>query len=162
MKQMINKMEEQRFEFIMYINKNIICSRSFSIKDFNEDSLRSIELRELMDKIVGIHNGFYMGIIPRYLKKVAMEYMWKFYNPHNNYQQKFEEGRNIFEKEDIFDFEIRLDKRTIAQSTFSGNYFPQQVRYQVNIKEVIPNIMSEIKYALSQNNYSTSYADVKL
>jgi hypothetical protein len=159
---MTKKVEDQRFEFVLYINKNIICSRSFSVKDFNEKSLRSVELKELMDKVVGMHNGAYMGIIPKYLKKVAMEYMWKYYNPHNSYQQKFEEGKNLFEKEDTFDFEIKVDKAVMAQSTFSGNYFPQQVRYQVNIKEVIPNIMSEIKYVLSQNNYTTEFADVKL
>lgn len=159
---MNKKIEEQRFEFILYINKHIICQRYFSIKDYNEKSTNSLELKELMDKIVGMNNDNYgtMGIIPTHLKKKAMDYLYKFYNPYN--PPKEEPYKNIFEKEDIFDFEIRVDKVTVAQSTFSGNYFPPQIRYQVDIKELIPNIISEIKDTLSQKKYTTEYADVEL
>lgn len=165
---MTKKIEEQRFEFILYINDNIICQRYFSVKDFNEDSVYSVELKELMDRLVGMNTGGYsglhsgMGIIPSHLKKKSMDIMWRFYNPHNIYQQKFEENRNIFDKEDIFNFEIKVDRETIAESTFSGNYFPQQIRYQVDIKEVIPNIISEIRHTLSKKSYTHEYADVRL
>jgi hypothetical protein len=86
--------------------------------------------------------------------------LYKFYNPYN--PPKEESYKNIFEKEDTFDFEIRVDKTTVALSTFSGNYFPPQVRYQVDIKELIPNIISEIKDTLSKKKYTTKYADVEL
>ena len=89
-----------------------------------------------------------------------MEYLWKNYNPY--YPQKEVIYKNNFEKEDIFDFEIRVDKSAVAKSTFSGNFFPHEVRYQVDIKELIPNLISEIKDYLSQKNYTTSYADVAL
>jgi len=162
------KPEEQRFEFILYINKNIVCQRYFSVKDYNPNSRYSLELKELMDSLVGmnidrysgLHSG--MGIIPSHLKRKSMEIMWRFYNPHNIYHQKIEEGRNIFDKEDIFDFEIKVDKHIIAESTFSGNFFPQQIRYQVDIKEVISNIISEIRHTLSKKNYMFEYADVRL
>ena len=159
---MNKKIEEQRFEFILYINKHIICQRYFSIRDYNEKSTNSLELKELMDNIVGISNDEYgtMGIITNHLKKKSAEYLYKFYNPYN--PPKEEPYKNIFEKEDIFDFEIRVDKTTVALSTFSGNYFPPQVRYQVDIKELIPNIISEIKDTLSKKKYTTRYADVEL
>lgn len=155
----MKKIEEQRFEFVLYINKHIICQRYFSIKDFNEDSIRSIELKNLMDKIVGI-NDYSLGIIPNHLKKKSEDYLWKFYNPFN--KQTEVTVKNNFEKEDIYDFEIIVDKFVIAQSFFSGNYFPPQVRYQVDIKELIPQIIYEIKEALSKKNYTTEYADVVL
>ena len=159
---MIKKIEEQRFEFVFYINKHIICQRYFSIKDFNENSLSSLELKALMDKIVGMDtNGFGgLGVIPNHLKNKSMDYLWKFYNPYN--PPKEDPYKNLFEKEDIFDFEIRVDKNVVAQSFFSGNFFPPQIRYQVDIKELIPNIIFEIKDTLSQKNYTHSYADVEL
>lgn len=158
----IKKFEEQRFEFILYINKHIICQRYFNIRDYNEESVRSLEIKELMDTIVGMNNGNYgtMGIIPNHFKKKAVDYLWKNYNPY--FQQKEENPKNNFEKEDIFDFEIRIDKETVAKSTFSGNFFPPQVRYQVDIKELIPTIISEIKDYLSQKKYTKSYANVAL
>lgn len=156
------KVEEQRFEFVLYINKHIICQRYFSIKDYNEKSSNSLDIKNLMDKIVGMSENSErtMGIIPSHLKKKSMEYLWKFYNPYA--PPKEEPYKNIFEKEDIFDFEIRVDKTAVAQSSFSGNYFPPQVRYQVDIKELIPNIISEIKDTLSQKKYTSKYADVQL
>lgn len=159
---MNKKIEEQRFEFLLYINKHIICQRYFSIKDYNEKVTNSLELKELMDKIVGMSNDDFggMGMIPSHLKKKSREYLYKFFNPYA--PSKEEPYKNIFEKEDIFDFEIRVDKLAIAQSSFSGNYFPPQVRYQVDIKELIPNIISEIKDTLSQKKYTTKYADVQL
>lgn len=156
------KVEEQRFEFVLYINKHIICQRYFSIRDFNEDSIYSLELKELMDRIVGMNGTDYgsMGLITRHLKLKSIDHLWESYNPY--YQQKEENYKDIFEKEDIFDFEIRVDRNVVAQSTFSGNFFPQRVRYQVDIKELIPNIIGIIKDTLSQNNYTTEYTNVLL
>lgn len=159
---MINKIEEQRFEFVLYINKNIICQRYFSIKNYNEKSLNSLDLKRLMDSLVGMNNGQFgsLGLIPAHLKAKAVDYLWKNYNPY--YQKKEDVAKNIFEKEDTFDFEIKVDKMTVAQSTFSGNFFPPQVRYQVDIKEIIPVIISEIKNVLGQKKYITKYGDVVL
>jgi hypothetical protein len=155
------KIEEQRFEFVLYVNKNIICQRYFSIKDFNEKSLKSLELKDLMDRIVGMNNGDFgsMGIIPKMLKKKAIEFLWKNYNP---YSPKEEVAKNNFEKEDIFEFEIKVDKNVVAKSFFSANNFPQAVRYQVDIKEMIPTIIGDIKDTLSQKKYTQKYSNVVL
>lgn len=155
------KLDDQRFEFVLYINKHIICQRYFSVKDFNEKSLRSYELKLLMDRLIGMGNATtQMGIITNQLKKKSVDYLWKFHNPYA--PKKAEEYKNNFEKEDFFDFEIRFDKNAIASGGFSGNYFPPQVRYQVDIKDIIPQIISEIKDTLSQKKYTTKYGEVYL
>ena len=156
---MNKKIEEQRFEFVLYINKHIICQRYFSIRDYNEQSLNSLEIKALIDRIVGV-NASSMGYIPYHLKKKSVDYLWRFYNPYN--KQTEVNYKNNYEKEDIFDFEIKVDKETVAQSTFSGNLFPPQIRYQVDIKELIPNIISDIKDTLSQKKYTRKYANVVL
>jgi hypothetical protein len=148
------KIEEQRFEFILYINNKIICQRYFNIRDFNEDSVSSLEMKELMDSICGMNNGQYgeMGIIPKHLKNKAIDYLWAYYNPYNTNTDQ--NPRNIFERIDDFQFEIKIDKKMVAKSIFSGNFFPPKVRYAVDIKEIIPSIMGEIRYFLSQNKYT--------
>jgi hypothetical protein len=159
---MNNKIEEQPFEFVLYINKHIICQRYFSIRDYNEKVLKSLELKELMDRLVGVNNGKFgnMGLIPSQLKSKSVDYLWRNYNP---YLSKKEDTTKIpSDREDMFEFEIRVNKEPVAQSCFSGNLFPPQVRYQVDIKEIIPSIISEIKYTFSQKNYTTKYGDVKL
>ncbi len=152
--QSTNRVEEQRFEFILYINDHIICQRYFNIRDYNEDCLNSYELKELMDNIAGMDNDEFgkLGIIPKYLKNKSIDYMWDNFNPY--FIQKEESGKNIFDKIDNFQFEIKVDKRTVAKSEFSGNLFPPKVRYAVDVREIIPSIMSEIRQYFSQKNYT--------
>lgn len=147
------KIEEQRFEFVLFINNHIICQRYFNIRDYNEDVLKSKEIKELMDNITSFNVDEIgsLGIIPKHMKSKSIDYSWNNYNP---YSLQVEEGsKNIFEKIDNFQFEIKVDKKVVAKSEFSGNLFPPKVRYAVDIKEIIPSIMSEIRYFFSLKNY---------
>lgn len=149
------KRPEQRFEFILYINQTkYIVQRFFDIRDFNEESLKSLELKQLMDKIAGVNIDKFggMGLIPKFLKQKSVDYLWNNYNPY--YIQQEETNKNIYDKVDNFQFEIRVDKRTVAKSEFSGNMFPPKVRYDVNIKEIIPSITAEIRHFLAQKKYT--------
>ena len=113
------KIEEQRFEFVLYINNHIICQRYFNIRDFNEDFVKDgFEMKELMDNITGINNGTWgdLGIIPKHLKTKAVDYLWNNYNPY--YIQPEEGVKNIFEK-----FSIIFVKLTLAQNIKLTFYF---------------------------------------
>lgn len=144
---------EQRFEFVLYINDHIICQRYFDIRNYNEDVLQSYEIKELVDNIVGMNNGGWggLGIIPNHLKKKSIDYSWAGYNQYEPIQ---EEVKSIFDKIDDFQFEIKVDKRTVVKSGFSGNFFPPRVRYAVDVREIIPAIVSEIRTYFSEKNYS--------
>lgn len=148
------KIEEQRFEFSLYINDHIICQRYFNIRDYNEDSINSLEMKELIDNIAGLNNDSIgsLGIIPNHLKNKAVDYLWTNYNPY--YSQTEEVIKTTTDKIDNFQFEIKVDKVVVAKTQFSGNLFPPKVRYAVDIKEIIPSIMSEIRHFLSQKNYT--------
>ena len=148
------KIEEQRFEFVFYINDNFIIQRYFNIRDFNEDSINSLEMKELIDSIAGMNNGVWgeLGIIPKYLKNKTIDYLWDNYDP---YYIRPEEGvKNIYDKIDNFQFEIKIDKKMVAKTQFTANVFPPKVRYAVDIREITPAIISEIRYFLSQKNYT--------
>lgn len=156
------KIEEQRFEFVLYINNKIICQRYFNIRDYNEDSIKSLEMKELIDNIVGMNNDDIgtLGIIPNYLKNKSVDYLWDNFNPY--YVQTEETTKFNTDKEDTFQFEIKVDKMTVAKSQFQGNLFPPKVRYQVDIREITPLIMAEIRHFLSQKKYTKEYAEVVL
>lgn len=156
------KIEEQRFEFVLYINEHIVCQRYFNIRDYNENSLKSLEMKELMDNIAGIDIDSIgtLGMIPTFLKNRAVDYLWNNYNPY--YVQPEEGTKIVHDKTDNFQFEIKVDKNTVAKSQFSGNFFPPKVRYDVNIKEIIPTIMAEIRHFLSQKNYTKVEANASL
>lgn len=162
---MNKKIEEQRFEFVLQINGNIICQRYFHIKDYNPEVIYSTELKTLMDNLAGMNlrttSG--LGIIPTQLKNKSVDNLWSSYNPyHEQTAEGVNLGKNNFDKEDVFDLQIKVDKEIIAQSRFTGNYFPQKVRYQVDIKDIIPVITSEIRYYLSLKNYTHEFLGAQL
>jgi hypothetical protein len=146
----------QKFEFLLKINNNIICQRYFSIDNYNYKVLKSNELKDLMDSLCGMNNGIFgiCGIIPNYLKDKSVDYLWDRYDPYSEVRKEDDSiEKNIFKNEDIFTFEIKVDKNIVAKSLFSGNYFPTMVRYQVNIKPIISEIIEEISESFSRKDY---------
>lgn len=130
----------KKFEFLLKINSNIICQRYFAVKNFNQKSVYSLDLIECVNDCV--------EIIQSQLKKKSLEYLWGQYNP---YEKQTEEQINrtpIYDKEDVFDFEIRIDERIVGTRKFTGNVYPQRVRYSVDVRELIPRIISQIQYTL--------------
>jgi hypothetical protein len=154
------KTEEQRFEFGFYINDKVICKRLFNVRDYNPNVLKSLELRELMFNIINTESeDGHLGIIPEYLKNKSLEYLWSNYDPYSETNSEIYRG---VDKEDNYQFEIIVDKKIVTKGQFSGSWFPPKVRYQVNIKDLVPDIMSEIRSFFSQKEYKKNYAQVTL
>lgn len=69
--------EPLRFEFLFCINNHIICQRFFNVRDYNEDVLQSLELKDLIDSIAGTNESIApLGIIPAFLKEKSVDFLW--------------------------------------------------------------------------------------
>ena len=173
------KIEQHPFEFVLKINNNIICQRYFNINNFNPDVLGSTEMKSLLDSIGGLNNSWgTMGIIPNFLKERSCEYLQFFEDhPHLAYKNKDGEVKDIWEKEDNYTFEIKIEGEVVGVINFTANIFPPKIRYKVNLKhkttiwgervtnekgspislDIIPNIVKDIKKTFSQKSYTTEY-----
>ena len=127
----------KKFEFILRINGNIICQRYFAVKNFNPKTVWSLITIECVEDCV--------EMIQKQLKDKAVDYLWNQYNPYEKQTEDQINRTPIYDKEDIFDFEIRIDERVVASKRFTGNVYPQRVRYSVDIRELIPKIISRIQ-----------------
>jgi len=179
-----NKSEQHPFEFVLNINGNIICQRFFNIHNFNEDVIDSLEMKELLDTIAGTNNGEWgeYGIIPSFLKERSCEYLQFFEdNQHLSYKNR-ENDTSIWEKEDVYSFELKIDGVVVGVTQFDGNTFPPKIRYKVNLKhktniwgekelnekgtavqlDIIPRITKAIKKTFSQKSYTKEYMGYNL
>lgn len=139
--------KQERFEFVLRINGNIICQRYFEVKGFNDKVLDSIELKESVDDVV--------KMIGDRLRKNSRRYLWKFHNPLEiqNPEDIPEDG--IWDNGvDVFDFIVKMDGRPIITKPFYGNYFPPRIRYQVDIKDLVPEIVNRIRNTLSSKEFT--------
>jgi hypothetical protein len=144
----------KKFEFILYINGNIICQRFFNVKDFNENSLKSLEVKDCVDRCV--------KMVEDDLKNKTYDFLYKNYNPWKEQTKEEIVVENIYDNEDLFDFEIKVDDKLIARKQFTGNVYPQRVRYSVDVRKIIPSIIKEIQESFSEENYSVEYCGISL
>jgi hypothetical protein len=144
----------KKFEFILYINGNIICQRYFSVKNYNHKVLKAYDMIECVDDCV--------RIVRRDMKSKSEDYLWNHFNPYRAQTQEDIPQGNIYEKEDTFDFEIKVDGRSVAKRTFTGNVYPQRVRYSVDIRKIIPSIIDTIQDTLSRENFDVEYSGINV
>lgn len=157
---MENKIEETRWQFLFYINKNIICQRFIDIRNYNPDCINSMELKEMCNNIAGMNNNDFgsMGIIPRHLKKKSSEYLWYQFNTNSEDINAIENRVNK-ENETVFEFEVKVDNQTIIKTSFDGSLIKGR---HVDIKEIIPSIVKELRYYMSLQDYTDRYLGQKL
>jgi hypothetical protein len=146
----------KKFEFVLYINGNIICQRYFSVKNYNKQVKRSMDLKWCMDECV--------NLIKEDLKEKSIDYLYKQYNPYKKQTQEEIDAskKDLLEKEDVFDFEIKIDDKVVSKTRFSGNTYPQRVRYSVDVRKLIPEIISNIQETFSQENFTVEYSGIEL
>tara|TARA_R110000803_G_scaffold5634_16_gene18605 strand:- start:7409 stop:7888 length:480 start_codon:yes stop_codon:yes gene_type:complete len=140
------------FEFMFLINDHPIVGRNFPINNFNKESLHSYEIKESIDSIV--------EIIRKYFKKRSFEYLYRYHNYYNTNDNL--NCENVYENEDIFKFQIKYKGDVVSSKIFSGNDYPPKVRYDVDIRKIIPLIVEELQVSLSEKTYSQKYLEYDL
>lgn len=159
------------FEFSLKINDHIICQRFFNIKNYNSAFTESYDLKEMMDDIMGVNQDIKIGLIPDFFKHQCISNSYKPYHLQNN---------NLFDKTDLFTLEISknnvnklkennsdfemgdLQRELIGQACFNGNIFHPNVRYEIDIRSIIPDIIRIIQKYMGSWDYTSKYGDVDL
>lgn len=150
------------FEFLFKINDNIICQRYFNIKNYNPKCRESLEMKDMIDEVMGMDNPLNLGILPEFFKKKCVESTWESYNPHQYQSRTKINSKNIYDKEDIFKFEVLERKEVVASGMFNGSPFQSGVRFNIRINEHINEIINVITFYMSLDKYQDKYADIKL
>ena len=147
---MKNNYENLPYEFLLLINGKPIVGRNFSIRGFNVDSLRSFELKEVVDDVV--------DIIRHQFRLKTSDYLFKYYNPYFVYSDSSDTTEqhkvDIYANEDTFTLQIKVKGKVVIAKNFSGNDYPPKVRYDVDIRKNIPDIIATIQNGLVQKNYT--------
>ena len=145
---------EQRFEFLLYINGHIIVQRYFNVLGYNDKVLDSMDLKWLYDDCV--------SMIQQNLKDKTDDYLWGRFNTYVKQEQEDVPKENIYDKEHTFSFEIKIDKESAIKGDFDGTIYPPAVRYQIDIKALIPEIVYKIRKTLGSKKITTNYGEVEL
>ena len=118
---------EERFEFALYVNNNVICKRNFKINNFIDDSMQSIDFKRKVDEIV--------EMIDDDLKSKSRVFTWYYGDVADIWQEPLEELTEplIDPWECTFKFVVSDNKKEVITKIWDGRFYPKSVREKVDI-----------------------------
>lgn len=126
---------DYQFDFSLFINDKIICQRFFNDHKFKN---YEVDFNQAIQIIVEPTN-----LIKDLLKSQSIELLWKNFDSYNHNTLFYKET-----KSDLFKITISYNSKLIASSSIDGNIYQPKIKYNVNIRPIIPLIISSIRLNL--------------
>ena len=147
----MNIQEQNKFEFLLTLDGNIICQRFFNVKDYNPVTRRSINLHYEVKNIC--------ENISEDLKIKSSEYLIDnqgfFLNSDN-----VEDPKEL--EEQYFLLQIKQGDDVFIQRIFAAHYYHPKVRYAVDIRPRLRKILADLTEVLSLRDPETTYLQYEL
>jgi hypothetical protein len=136
-----------KLEFLMMVNDNIIVQRFFNVRDFNPKAKNSVELLEYMNGLV--------SDIQYSLKMKAVSYLlenqYEITNNPSLLNTSFTDGPEYF---NIF---IKQNDKTICHRRIDAKLYPPKIRYTVDIRQQIKNVLHDLTDIFSDRDLTFDY-----
>jgi hypothetical protein len=148
---MSNQQDVTKFEFVLTLEGNIICQRFFNVKNHNPKSKRSINLHERVKKIC--------EEISEDLKIKSSDFLCE----NQNFLLSYEDVEHVKDdKEEYFLLEIKQDDSVFISRIFPAYFYHPKVRYTVDIRPKLKDILSGLTDTLSLKELDTNYLEYDL
>ena len=123
------------FDFSLFINGKIICQRFFNDDQFKKTDVDFNQAIEIITVTT--------DLIKDLLKSQSIELLWKSYDSYNH--------KNIFDKEtknDLFMVTVSYNSKLLVSSYINGNIYQPKIKYNVDIRPIIPILIANIRLCL--------------
>ena len=136
-----------KVEFLITLNNNFVVQRFFNVKNYHEKAESSVELYEYIK--------YLSESLQTKLRNKCMVYMLD-----NRYQ--IEEDPSVLETSntdgpEVFNIILKVGNKTICHRVIDAKLYPPKVRYTLDIRPDIKNILRELTDILSEKNLSYQY-----
>lgn len=145
------KKDQKQFEFTLYLNDNIIVQRYFNVIGYNHTALKSLDFKEALD--------INTEIIKLHLKNKTLDYMTD--NTRQYYENpSYDQNKN----NDKIRMVVKMNERVIGYREWDATIYPVKIRYTVDIRQYIYDIITRIQKCLSEktDKLETTYLEHNL
>jgi len=141
-----------KVEFLITLNDNFVVQRFFNVKGFNPKAKSSVELMSYMFEL--------KTDLQTKLRNKCVVYMLE-----NRFQ--IEEDSNVLETSNTdgperFNIILRVGNETICHHIIDAKLYPPKVRYTLDVRPSIKNILRELTDIFSAKNLSYNYLNYSL
>jgi hypothetical protein len=134
-----------KMEFLIKLNDNVVIQRYFNVKDYNNSVKYGTEPYDYIK---------YLSEKLQYkLKMKTVVYMLDNYYDIEENPQILETSNT--EGPEVFNIYVRLNDETICHESFNAKVYPPKVRYTMDIRPEVKNILKELTDIFSEKNLVT-------
>jgi hypothetical protein len=148
----MKEQDSTKMEFLLTLNDNIVVQRFFNVRGYNPKAKNSLELYEY---VKGLKEE-----LEYYLKMKTVIYMMdnqdSIIHDPKIMETSFTEGPEIF---NLF---IKVGEQTLCHRVFDGKKFPPKVRYTVDVRPFIKDVLRELTDIFSNGQLSYKYLEFEL
>jgi len=148
----MREQEITKIEFLLTLNDNIIVQRFFNVRGYNPIAKNSVDLYEYIKSL--------KEDLQYYLKMKTVSYMMdnmeSIMADPNIMETSFTEGPEIF---NIF---VKIGEQTICHRIFDGKMFPPKVRYTVDVRPFLKDVLRELTDIFSDDRLNYEYLEFDL
>jgi hypothetical protein len=144
--------ESVKLEFLMMVNDNIIVQRFFNVREFNSEAKNSVELYDLIynlkddvQKQLSLKTVTYM-----------MDNMYEIMNNPAILETSYIDGP------EYFNIYIKQNDMTICHRQVDAKIYPPKVRYTVDVRPHLKNLLMNLTDIFSSKNLTYDYLNVAL
>ena len=144
--------ESTKLEFLMMVNDNIIVQRFFNVKEFNPNAKNSVELYDLISD--------FKTDLEKQLKMKTVTYMLD--NMYEIVNNPAIMDTSYIEGPEYFNVFVKQGDMTICHRQIDAKIYPPKIRYTVDVRPHLKNLLLSLTDIFSSTNLSFEYAGVNL
>jgi hypothetical protein len=136
-----------KLEFLMMVNDNIIVQRFFNVRDYNPKAKNSVELLEYMNGLV--------SDIQYSLKMKSVSYLLE--NQYDITNNPSILNTSFIDGPEYFNIFIKQNDKTICHRQIDAKLYPPKIRYTVDIRQQIKNVLYDLTDIFSDKDLTFEY-----
>ena len=140
----MKEQDSTKMEFLLTLNDNIVVQRFFNVRGYNPKAKNSFELYQY---IKGLKEE-----LNYYLKMKTVIYMMD--NKESIIHDPKIMDTSFTEGPEIFNLYVKVGEQTICHRYFDGKKFPPKVRYTVDVRPFLKDVLRELTDIFSNNELS--------
>jgi len=148
----MKEQDSTKMEFLLTLNDNIVVQRFFNVRGFNPRAKNSVDLYEYIKML--------KEELQYYLKMKTVIYMMD--NQESiNYDPKVMDT-SFTDEPEIFNLFVKVGEQTICHRVFDGKLFPPKVRYTVDVRPFLKDVLRELTDIFSESKLTYKYLEFDL
>jgi len=148
----MKEQDSTKMEFLLTLNDNIVVQRFFNVRGYNPEAKNSIELHDFIRTL--------KEQLHHYLKMKTVTYMLT--NQDMIVADPSVMDTSFTDGPETFNIFVKVGDQVLTQRIFDGKLYPPKVRYTVDVRPYLKEVLRELTDIFSKKNLTYQYLNFDL